>query len=108
MPIDNRSAAGTVSYWLRVTIAAGAAIGTIDSVTFTATSSTTATITSAAFDLASNADPVTYEYSLDGAGFAACTDPVTYSSLAEGSHTLQLRAKNAAGTLDPARRRKRA
>ncbi|MFP2913352.1 cell envelope biogenesis protein OmpA, partial [Pyxidicoccus sp. 3LFB2] len=62
----------------------------------TATSATTAT-----FDFSSNENPVTYECSLDGAAFAACTDPVTFTSLANGGHTLAVRARDAAGNVDP-------
>ncbi|MBS1151779.1 MAG: Cable pili-associated 22 kDa adhesin protein [Myxococcaceae bacterium] len=56
---------------------------------------------SAAFDLASNQPNVTYECSLDGAGFVACTDPAAFPGLTDGSHTLRVRAKDAAGNLDP-------
>ncbi|WP_240359172.1 adventurous gliding motility protein AgmC [Pyxidicoccus trucidator] len=60
------------------------------------TSATTAT-----FDFSSNESPVTYECSLDGAAFVACTDPVTFSGLANGNHTLAVRARDAAGNVDP-------
>ncbi|QSQ27964.1 OmpA family protein [Pyxidicoccus parkwayensis] len=57
--------------------------------------------TSATFDFSSNESPVTYQCSLDGAAFAACTDPVTFSGLADGNHTLSVRAVDAAGNVDP-------
>ena len=60
------------------------------------TSSTTAT-----FDFSSNENNVTYECNLDGAGFVACTDPVTFTNLTEGTHTLQVRAIDQAGNTDP-------
>ncbi|MCP3102812.1 Ig-like domain-containing protein [Myxococcus sp. K15C18031901] len=56
--------------------------------------------TSATFDFDATESPVTYECSLDGAAFAACTNPVTFTSLAQGSHTLQVRARDAAGNVD--------
>jgi hypothetical protein len=43
----------------------------------------------------------TFQCSLDGAPWALCTSPQQYSSLAEGAHTFQVRAVNAAGEVDP-------
>jgi MYXO-CTERM domain-containing protein len=56
--------------------------------------------TSATFDFASPETGVTYECSLDGAAFTACTDPVTFTGLADGEHTLRVRARDAAGRVD--------
>lgn len=38
-----------------------------------------------------------YECRLDGASYATCTDPKSYSSLSTGSHTFDLRACNSTG-----------
>ncbi len=43
----------------------------------------------------------TFQCSLDGAPWASCASPQQYSSLAEGAHTFQVRAINAAGEVDP-------
>ncbi|MFP2957252.1 Ig-like domain-containing protein [Myxococcus sp. 1LA] len=59
------------------------------------------TSTSAAFTFASNESPVTYECSLDGAAFTACTTPAAYSNLSQGNHTLAVRARDAGGNVDP-------
>lgn len=44
-----------------------------------------------------------YECQLDGNGqqFVACQSPKTYNGLANGSHTFWVRAKDAAGNIDP-------
>ncbi len=55
----------------------------------------------ATFDFSSNESNVTYECSLDGAAFTACSDPSTFAGVAEGDHTLQVRARDAAGNVDP-------
>jgi MYXO-CTERM domain-containing protein len=57
--------------------------------------------TSATFDFESTEAGVTYECSLDGAPFVACSDPVTFTGLAEGEHTLRVRARDTAGRVDP-------
>jgi hypothetical protein len=56
--------------------------------------------TSATFTFTSNESPVTFQCSLDGAAFAACTSPVLYSGLAQGSHTFQVRATDGVGNQD--------
>nr|QKW93715.1 hypothetical protein [Vitiosangium cumulatum]QKW93749.1 hypothetical protein [Vitiosangium cumulatum] len=55
---------------------------------------------SATFDFNSDEPEVTYECSLDGGAFTACTGPATFEDLAEGEHTLQVRARDSAGNVD--------
>jgi DNA-directed RNA polymerase specialized sigma24 family protein len=61
----------------------------------------------ATFVLDSNEDEVTFECSLDGRAFVACSSTVTLTRLAAGEHTFAARAKDKADNVDgtPARRR---
>jgi uncharacterized delta-60 repeat protein len=55
---------------------------------------------SATFGFTSPDADATFECSLDSGAFAACVNPATFSGLAEGSHALQVRARNTAGSVD--------
>lgn len=58
--------------------------------------------TSASFTYSSNETGVAFECSLDGASFAGCpTAGRTYSGLGSGPHTFRVRARDAAGNVDP-------
>jgi len=85
----------------------------VDDVTLTATGSDTTapetTVTSApSGNVASPtasisftaSEPGSFQCSLDGAAFAACTSPQTYSSLSTGAHTFSVRAVDTAGNVD--------
>ena len=43
----------------------------------------------------------TFECNLDGAGFTPCTSPYSTGALADGEHTLEVRAVDTAGNPDP-------
>lgn len=57
--------------------------------------------TSVQIDLSSNEIGVTYECSVDGGSYSACSDPATFSGLAQGPHIIEVRAVDAAGNADP-------
>ena len=63
-----------------------------------ASPSTTATFSFTSPDAGAGA---TFACSLDNAGFTACTSPLTLSGLAEGSHTFEVRVRDAVGNVDP-------
>ncbi|MBI2690792.1 MAG: hypothetical protein HYX29_02420 [Solirubrobacterales bacterium] len=100
---------GSHTYSARQVDAAGN-LGAVASITWTVNSSVPATptinsgptgsvsSTSASFTFSTAESGMTFECSLDGAAYTACTSPQAYSSLAQGSHTFAVRAKNAANT----------
>jgi hypothetical protein len=57
--------------------------------------------TNAAFSFWSHAWYATFECSLDGSDWAACTAPVSYTGLPLGTHVFKVRAVNDAGAADP-------
>ena len=53
--------------------------------------------TSASFAFSDSESGVSLLCQLDGGGFAACASPKSYTGLAQGSHTFQVKARDAAG-----------
>ncbi|NDK55866.1 Ig-like domain-containing protein [Pontibacter fetidus] len=66
----------------------------------TAAPPATTTSKTATFSFASNESGVTYQASLDGAAFATIANPATLSNVADGTHTLKVRAVDASGNAD--------
>src|SRR5829696_4951601 len=56
--------------------------------------------TAATFTFSSTQGSSTFECDLDGGGFTSCSSPMSYSGLADGSHTFQVRATDQAGNTD--------
>jgi hypothetical protein len=68
---------------------------TMDSGPFGTVASASATFAFSASEAGSS-----FECSLDGAAFAPCASPKDYTGLSDGSHTLRVRATDAAGNAD--------
>jgi len=69
--------------------------------TITAAPSGTISMASASISFAADENEVTYECSLDGAAYTACTSPYNALMLAQGAHTFSVRATDVAGNTDP-------
>lgn len=52
------------------------------------------------FTFSSNESPVTFQCSLDSAAYSTCVSPLSFSSIANGGHTLNIRAIDQAGNID--------
>jgi hypothetical protein len=75
--------------------------GTAPDTTITSTGPASPTNqTSATFTFTSGEQGSTFECSLDGAAFAACTSPKGYSGLPGGTRTFLVRAKDSVGNID--------
>ncbi|MGH3340382.1 MAG: hypothetical protein ACRDPL_16355, partial [Propionibacteriaceae bacterium] len=59
-----------------------------------------ANATSASFMFSSNEAGSSFQCSLDGAAYTACTSPESYTALGAGTHTFEVRATDPAGNTD--------
>jgi beta-glucanase (GH16 family) len=64
-------------------------------------SDTSSTDASFSFTGTDNIGVTGFQCRRDGQSFSSCTSPTTYSGLSAGSHTFRVRARDAAGNVDP-------
>jgi large repetitive protein len=74
---------------------------TIPTTTITSSPGDASNDTSPTFAFTSSANGAIFTCGLDGAAFSSCTSPKTYSALGDGTHTFQVKSKNAAGSESP-------
>ena len=97
----------TLACTLSVFLGTAALAGTIDTTppdtTLTATPPALSNANAATFSFTGSDDigVAGFECSLDGGAFATCTAPTTFSGLSDGAHTMQVRARDNAGNVDP-------
>lgn len=84
-----------------LSLTAGTPDTTPPDTTITSDPSGTMTSTTATFGFTSTDANSTFQCALDSAAFASRTSPFTYSSVAAGSHTFQVKAADPAGNVDP-------
>ncbi len=73
---------------------------TAPNTTITSTPPNPTNATGASFSFTSTEPGSSFECQLDGGGWSACTSPRSYTSLGQGSHTVQVRATDPAGNTD--------
>lgn len=74
---------------------------TINSGPSNPTNSTSATFTFSGTDNLTPPNLLTFQCQLDGAGFSACTSPISFNGLSFSSHTFMVRAIDASNNVDP-------
>src|SRR5439155_1295234 len=69
--------------------------------TITAAPPARSSSSTASFSFTATEADSSFACQLDGGAFAPCVSPQSYSGLANGSHSFQVRATDAAGNTDP-------
>jgi hypothetical protein len=92
---------GVIAVLLGIYAATSAGAPSVATPTITSKPASRTSETSATFAF-SGGSGVTYQCSLDAAVFSTCASPKSYSGLAVGSHTFQVRARRASGEVSSA------
>ena len=94
---DTKEGATAPKLTINYTTSGGGADTTPPDTAINSGPSGTVNSTSASFTFSSNETGSTFECRLDGATFSSCASPKSYTSLSNGSHTFEVRAKDASG-----------
>src|SRR5207253_1767231 len=98
--ITSRNAAGLSGYAPSATPASSFATVAAPNTTIPPSAAAVTSATTATFQFTST-QTGTFQCSRDGAAYAACATPITYSALAAGAHTFGVRAVSTGGMVDP-------
>ena len=89
-----------ISFNAGVSTSGGSIDNTPPDTAITISPSATTNSTNASFGFTSSEANSTFACRLDGGAFSSCTSPMSYSSLATGTHMFQVRATDLAGNVD--------
>jgi hypothetical protein len=92
--VGNRGPSSTPEYTWDVDVVA-------PNTTITSGPAANSSTRTAVFTMTSNEAPALFDCRIDGGAYAPCASPTTYTNLVDGLHIVDIRARDAAGNVDP-------